>query len=73
MGEGVSFQPLFKNIGEKLAFQICGIQPHFLSKFKNSTSGWLLRCTCTVHYSQREMERVIGHVFYVLPFKGAQV
>ncbi len=58
MGEEVSFQPLFKNIGEKLVFQIGGFSATFSSKFKNSTSGWLLICTCTVHYSQKEMKRV---------------
>ncbi len=39
MGEEVSFQPLFKNIGEKLVFQIGEFSATCQSKFQNSTSA----------------------------------
>jgi hypothetical protein len=39
MGEEVSFQRLFKNIGKKLVLQIGGFSATFSSTFRNFTSA----------------------------------
>jgi hypothetical protein len=39
IGEKVPFLPLFKNIGEKPAYQKGGFSATFSSKFTDSTSG----------------------------------
>ena len=66
--DSTAYEPLFKNLDEKPAFQKDGFQPHFCQISKIPTLAWPSQLECTLYFLL-EKDNFLGMSLLLCPGK----